>query len=36
MKALEEAGWRAWVVWECETRQPVLLKQLAERIANLK
>jgi DNA mismatch endonuclease (patch repair protein) len=35
MQALGEAGWHAWVVWECETRQRAILEQLARRIADL-
>lgn len=35
VQALREAGWRVWVMWECETRQRTKLEQLARRIAHL-
>jgi DNA mismatch endonuclease, patch repair protein len=29
--ALKEAGWRAVIIWECETRDPALLAKLIEK-----
>lgn len=33
--ALEQAGWRVFVVWECEMKRPGFLEELAERIRGL-
>ena len=33
--ALEAAGWKVLVIWECETRSPAALEALADRIRSI-
>jgi len=33
---LQEAGWNVFVVWECEARDPVRLRELADSLLQLK
>lgn len=34
-QALEALGWRVVTVWECETREPELLRKLLKRVAEI-
>ncbi len=35
LAALEEMGWRTFVIWECETKDPARLAALAEEVRGL-
>ena len=34
--ALEEMGWHVAVIWECETKNPEIVKQLLRRILSVR